>query len=350
MARANNQPSSLRFGRREGVRLSAALLLSLLMHFSAWCGYEAGKKMDFWAKLNPPSWLRPPPKPYDLQAQIMHDREPTIFVDVSHADADAPKQARYYSDKNSHASNPDAASANVPKLTGNQPDVPKTEDVPKPAPKPPDAPKPEDAPKPKDSPKAEDVPQLPKLQPSLPPPQLRPAPTEPAETPQKPGDLDPLKPKKDTPVQPPAQPTPPTVRPRTLKAAQAQQQQIPGQQMQQDGGVPRRTLWSSLDTKATPFGEYDRAIIEAVSQRWYDFLDSHKYAQDRSGKVILQFKLKPDGSIIEIHTLENTVGELLGYLCQEAVEEAAPFAKWPDDMQRMIGANYREITFTFYYY
>ena len=30
--------------------------------------------------------------------------------------------------------------------------------------------------------------------------------------------------------------------------------------------------------------------------------------------------------------------------------QAAPFGKWPPDMARMIGANYREITFTFYYY
>ena len=65
---------------------------------------------------------------------------------------------------------------------------------------------------------------------------------------------------------------------------------------------------------------------------------------------MLQFKLKPDGSVIEMQTTDNSVGELLGYLCQEAIEEAAPFAKWPPDMVRMIGANYREITFTFYYY
>ena len=64
----------------------------------------------------------------------------------------------------------------------------------------------------------------------------------------------------------------------------------------------------------------------------------------------MRFKLKSDGTVIEMETLENTVGELLGYLCQEAIEEAAPFAKWPPDMVRMIGANYREVTFTFYYY
>ena len=79
-------------------------------------------------------------------------------------------------------------------------------------------------------------------------------------------------------------------------------------------------------------------------------LDSRRFAQDRSGKVILRFKLKSDGTIIEMQTLENNVGQLLGYLCQEAIEEAAPFAKWPQDMVAMIGSNYREITFTFYYY
>jgi len=100
-------------------------------------------------------------------------------------------------------------------------------------------------------------------------------------------------------------------------------QALPGRKMQQAGGVPRRAMWSSLDAKATPFGDYDRAIIEAVSQRWYDLLDSRRFAQDRSGKVILRFKLKPDGTIIEMQTTDNTVGELLGYLCHEAIEEAA---------------------------
>ena len=33
-----------------------------------------------------------------------------------------------------------------------------------------------------------------------------------------------------------------------------------------------------------------------------------------------------------------------------AIEEAAPFAPWPGEMRRTIGANYREITFTFLYY
>jgi hypothetical protein len=44
------------------------------------------------------------------------------------------------------------------------------------------------------------------------------------------------------------------------------------------------------------------------------------------------------------------VGDVLSYVCQAAIEQAAPFGKWPDDMRREIGANFREITFTFDYY
>lgn len=120
--------------------------------------------------------------------------------------------------------------------------------------------------------------------------------------------------------------------------------------MKQDGGVRRQRLWSSLDTKATAFGDYDRAIIEAVTQRWYDLLDSHRFAEDRTGKVIVYFRLKPDGTVDEVKILENTVGELLGYVCEESVQEAMPFAQWPSDMRREIGTNYREISFTFDYY
>ncbi len=326
MARACNDSGSLRFGRRESERLVVALLLSLFAHLGAWGAYEAGKKLGWWnsahpaARLHPAAKLNPPPAPAATPPAVQ-DSDPNVFVDVSHADADAPKQTKFYSNKNSRAANPDAGNADAPKLNGSQKDVPKTEDVPR----------------------------LAKLQPSMPPPQPQFAQVEPEAKPQTPGDLFPKQPKKTAPSPAPA-PQPQPERPRTIKQALAQRDQLPGQQMQQAGGVPRHALWSSLDAKATPFGDYDRAIIEAVSQRWYDLLDSRRFAQDRTGKVILKFKLKSDGSIIEMQTLENTVGELLGYLCQEAIEEAAPFAKWPPDMVHLIGSNYREVSFTFYYY
>jgi hypothetical protein len=87
-----------------------------------------------------------------------------------------------------------------------------------------------------------------------------------------------------------------------------------------------------------------------VTQRWYDLLGSQGYALDRVGKVTLRFHLNYDGRITDMEVLENTVGELLGDYCQDAVTDPAPFEQWPSDMRRMVGANFRELTFTFYYY
>jgi hypothetical protein len=159
----------------------------------------------------------------------------------------------------------------------------------------------------------------------------------------RPGDLTLGKPEKS--------PQPEQPRPRTIKQALAQQShQLPGQQMKQDGGMRRAALVSSLDVKATLFGDYDARFIDAVTQRWYGLLDSRQFAMDRTGKVTLRFHLNYDGSIVDMKVLENTVGDVLGYVCQKAVTDPAPFAAWPAEMRRMIGENYREITFTFYYY
>ncbi len=298
-----------------------ALWLSLAVHLGVWGGYAAGEKFGWWQHFHVPAWWHKAErkKPLTPVAQ-MQMIDPTIFVEVTHTDTEPPVRAKYYSDKNSRAANPDAANANQPKLKGRQKDMAKTEDAPK----------------------------LSKLQPSAPPPQPR---VESATAIQDvpPGETEQAELHQTAAAQKTVPPRP--ERPRTLNAALAQQSRsLPGQQMQQAGGVKRQLQWSSLDAKSTAFGAYDRAIVEAVTQRWYDLLDSRRFAQDRTGKVMLRFKLKADGSVSEMHTLENTVGEMLGYVCQSAVEEAAPFAKWPADMQRMIGANFREITFTFYYY
>ena len=144
-------------------------------------------------------------------------------------------------------------------------------------------------------------------------------------------------------------PSPPQQqRPRTLKEALAQQH-MPGVQMQQDGGAHRRKT-ALFDVQATPFGEYDRALIDAVQNQWYSMLDSQRFAEDRTGRVTVSFKLETDGTVQEVEILENGVGDVLSYVCQAAIEQAAPFGKWPDDMRREIGENFREITFTFDYY
>jgi hypothetical protein len=306
------QFDSLRFSSPEMRRLGLALALSLGLHLFAWGGYEAGKQLDVWQRLHWPAWLHhlaimkvvPVPVPQSHE-------EPLTFMEVAQPATEAPPNAKYYSSQNSRAADLANRDLNVPQLNGKQIEVAKTENVPRP--------------------------DFNQLQPARPAPQqeLKPA--------VQPGDLTLGKPEDSQQLEQP--------RPRTIKEAHEQQShRLPGEQMKQEGGTRRQALSASFDVKATPFGAYDAAFIEAVTQRWYDLLDSRQFAMDRSGRVTLRFHLNYDGSIVDMKVLDNTVGDVLGYVCQKAVTDPAPFAPWPGDMRRMVGENYREITFTFYYY
>jgi hypothetical protein len=303
---------SLRLNSPEMRRLGLALALSLGLHLFVWGGYEAGKQFGWWQQLHLPAWLHLVPKmKTGPPAVLQNNEEQLMFVEVAQPTTEAPPNTKYYSSQNSRAASQTKGDKDIPQLNGKQTEVAKTENVPRP--------------------------DFNKLQPSLPAPQPKSSPAI------RPGDLTLGKPENSQQQEEP--------RPRTIKQAHEQQShQLPGQQMKQEGGTRRPALVSSLDVKATPFGAYDAAFIEAVTQRWYDLLDSRQFAMDRSGKVTLRFHLNYDGSIADMKVLGNTVGDVLGYVCQKAVTDPAPFAPWPAEMRRMIGENYREITFTFYYY
>jgi hypothetical protein len=306
---------SLRLSRFECERLALALALSLAVHLLAWGGYEIGREFNFWQRLNyfhRAAKMIPPP------AQIAE--EPVEFVTVDQPSTEAPQNAKYYSDKNSRAANPDAnRDTDVPQINGHQTDVPKTEDAPRR--------------------------QIAKAQPS--PPQ-----TQPAENSQQqpspsiqPGDLTLAKLENLLPqTQNNSQPE----RPRTIREALAQQTHFPGVQMKQDGGVHQHAMIPSNDVKLTGFGDYDERFYEAVSQHWWDLIASQNFALDRRGKVVLQFRLNYDGTITEMNVAQNEVGDLLGYVCQKAITDNAPFEHFSTDMRVKLGDS-RDCQFTFYY-
>ena len=315
MTVAGTQPNSLRLSGWESRRLALALALSLAAHLLTWGGYEAGKDLGWWQVWHWPTWLQHLAQKLEaVPAPVVNYEPPLEFATVEQPSTEAPENAKYYSDKNSRAANPDAdRDTDKPKLNGKQTDVPKTEDVPRP-----------------------DYNKLQPAPPAPPQPQMQLAMNA--------GDLTLGRPQESRQQEP-------TPRPRTLQQALAQQaNRLPGVQMKQEGGVHRVALGPSLDVKATAFGAYDAAIVEAVQQRWYDLLDQHNLRMDRTGKVTLRFRLNYDGTVTDMEVPENTVGELLSLVCRDAIEESAPFAPWPSDMRRMIGQNYRDITFTFYYY
>ncbi len=323
----------MRLERAEVSRLAWAFALSIAFHLLLFGGYYGGKKLAAWEKI--PRWLRPVKELVQaLQkrpvpaAQPRLQQAPLMFVEVNPAQAMAepPKEAKYYSDKNSQAANPQKdKNSDVPKIAGIQTQIVKTEDVPRSEYKP--------------------------LQPTPPAPVTKPAEEEQPELKPKPtpppGDLAMAKPDPNPPKDPGDAPRP---RPRTLKEARARlpENLLAGQKMKQDGGVDREARTESLDVKATGYGAYDYIFIKTVEQRWFKLLDERDYAADSRGKVMLQFTLHYDGRITDLSVGENTAGEVLGLICEKAVLDPAPFPRWPSDMRHEMGDS-RKIQFTFFY-
>jgi hypothetical protein len=314
--------------------LVTALILSLLIHLSLYSTWQLGKHLGWWQKQ--PVWLTQlarkltqasarEKKPQPPQERAI----PMTFVEVDPdtAVSDAPKDTKYYSSRNSKASNPSPAENETPKVDGKQDQVVRLMDNEKPKAFP--------------------------LQPSPPkPPQPEP-PVEAKPKQDQPGDLAIVRPRD---IKPPTEgaddnakgQTPaPRDRPRTLSAARAQKALLTGEKMRQEGGIS--SIGSvSFDAKATPFGEYDAAFIAAVEQCWHLLIEQHQGTQ-RPGKVVVDFRLTYDGRITDMKVAENDAGEILGMLCQSAILNPAPYPRWPAQMRQTIASNSREIRFTFYY-
>jgi hypothetical protein len=322
MAGVGEKLDSVRVSRFEGKRLALALALSLAAHFLVWGGYEVGKNSGLWQRLHWPKWLQHVAKIKPPAQPVAQPAEPEIFLDVSQPSTEAPKNAKYYSAKNSVAANPDADQNSVnPKLNGKQTDVPKTQTTPR-----------------SHEVKAQTPPPTPTAKPS--PEESQPKATEPV------GNMTLAK----------ANPTPDPDqlhpdRPRTLNEARAQlAKSRPDLMMQQDGGTRRHAIVPAFDVSATPFGDYDAAVFDAIQQCWDDELAKINYSGAQIGKVALEFNLHQDGRITDMKVLETTVGETMTAMCQLAVINPGPYAPWPTDMRRKNDKDFRKILLTFYYY
>lgn len=311
MAEGSHKLDSLRPNRFEGERILLALAISVLVHALIWGGYELSKDMRLADRLR---WLQAVTQSARRPAQQYE--APLEFVMVQNPSTEAPARPKYVSNKNSVAANPDANKiSDIPELHGRQRDVPMTEDIPRP-----EFAKPQPPP-----------------QPPQPDKEQQTAESKPS------GDLTLGQPKEET--KPPERP-----RPRTLKEVYEQMaNRLPGLTMQEDGGVSRRARVPSFDVKVTGFGDYDERFIETVSHNWWNLLDSRQFSADQTGKVVLLFRLNYDGSISQMRIAQNNVGDLLGYVCEKAVLDGAPYERWTEDMRLKLG-DYADVEFTFDYF
>ncbi len=360
--------------------LLRALVISVTFHLLMFSFVEVGNRLDLW-RFSPLAVLaralglqpayRPPPRVVAAKATPKPAPEPMLlqFVDVdpSQAAAQAPPKTQFYSAFNSVASNRRAGDADRPKLEGNQQKVLKTMDTARakpaaqplrPTPPPEPAPKPEPA-----APKVAAQPLTPTPAPPVrpvSPPKPAPAPVPKAAMP--PGDLAMATPAPTPPAEAttPApgeteaavRPVPVHVRPRTLQEAGALLNggsALQGETYKQEGGVRHISLSPSMDVQGTEIGSYDARFIAAVQKRWFDLLSQLHFSLDCAGKVVVEFRLTYDGRIQNINTVDSDVGDFYTQVCRSAITDPAPYEKWSDNMRRLVGTNYREVRFTFYY-
>src|SRR6185369_5119850 len=117
MAIAVAPTSSVRFERAEFSRLAWAFIISICIHLFVWGGYEGGKSAIAWMEIHHPDWLKTLKKlalpslttQQDRKEQQKMSEPPLMFVDVNPAVAtdEAPPKAKFESDKNSRAANPE---------------------------------------------------------------------------------------------------------------------------------------------------------------------------------------------------------------------------------------------------
>ena len=276
-------------------RLTAAMLLSAVIHLAGYAGLQAAKRLVV-------TW---PPTPAHVPVVVEQKVSMTfITVDPATAQTTAPKNPKYYSTQNTSAAQPEPAKSKAaqPKVEGNKSEVPKIVDVPKPSPKP-----------------TSFV--------ANPAPKTTPLPLQPK------------------PLQPAV--APPSPKPRTLAEAK-NQQNPPGiftEKSQQEGATPRAGRLA-FDAAGTPFGVYDAKFIAAVQDRWYALLQNRN---STPGRVIVDFRLHDDGRVTDLRVAESNVDGLFSYFCERAIIVPAPYERWPKPMRETIGASHRDVRFTFHY-
>jgi outer membrane biosynthesis protein TonB len=309
---------TLRIGRLELSRLGWALAISLAAHLLFWGGYEVSKHFNLNLRLHLPQWLQrlvsPPPPEMKTPPS---PREPYLFVDVSEAQSvvEPPKDTIRYSDRSAIAANPDETkNLTEPKIDGEKNELQKTED----------------------GQRRNKFDQL-MPDPAQPETEVQPRP--------KPGTMTVAK----ADLRPPQE----HKRPRTLKERMQMNNQTPGKASKRDGGAAIRGR-ISYDVKMTGFGAYDRALIDAVQNRWDYFLDSLSADNYQQGKVVVQFDLTYEGRVNDVTILENTVSESLGMWCWRAIYDPGAagdgYGRWTREMRLAVGEDKRRIKFTFYYY
>lgn len=383
-------------------RFLAALAVSLLVHISVVAIAQLGTTLHWWdaqpfsifrkVRLTPEEIAKIQERERQKELEAQKEEPPTLtFVQVTNPSDEPPPDPKHYSSASSRAANPEPSNLSIARIDGKNAQTLRTEDTPRtlpgrsaasPPPTPPASastaqvatpPPPPPAPPARTEPVVQAV--IPDLTPRQPEPErvpgvgelalatpkVEPPRPEPVPNPPTPNSTPtpatPAPPSPTTALTAPASPVTPAPtpatpnqrpRPRSVVEAKLRQELLAGEKSKQAGGVARKGP-VQLDVKGTPFGAYDEAIVLAVQARWFALLDEKRFAGGVTGRVVVQFKLYSDGSVRIVEPQDSSVDALYTAYCVRAVRDPAPYEKWPAEMTRLVGSNFREMRFTFFY-
>ncbi len=320
-----------------------ALVISLLLHVLGYSTWKIGQKQGWWRELAVPRWLQaivkplvpvapvPPKPPQDSSSQTTLA---FVEIDPDTATPAPPPKPKFMAAENTVAGNPDPKTdSQMPQIDGNQDRYLKItpsghrqpqQKTPEPPPVPPSEPAPSTATE-NTPPKA-----IPRGNTS----------DEPSNGKTQPGKAQSAEQKK------PEAPPPKPRRPRTISEALAERG-TPGQRSRNEGGVNHITPGVSVDALGTEMGRYMEKFVDAVQSCWYDLLQNE--SADVTGRVVLHFRLMPDGSVKNMSLVKSEVTQTLEIACERAIAKPAPFEKWTPAMRAEVADDHYDITFTFYY-
>lgn len=345
---------------REKDNLVICLALSLALHLLVFVFIVLIGGTKVLANFFNPAAEEPPkedmPKLVLLQVQPPPPQQ-FIETDASQESKTRPKQAPFYSERNTVAQDQSEKSdQNRPEIKGRDKDFPSTEDVKLGKNVPP-------------SPPVMAAPAKPQTQPQQPQPEKqKPPPPKPAEKAQPPQPQDDLGKKQyailkpnaveatpaqpdDVPVeaqeaQPAETPSPEQARAPPVPAQRAPTRSIPTQASSLTGGISRKGI-ISFDTQESPAGYYDKVLLQTITQRWY-MLIGDRY-RNQAGNVKVEFDLLSGGQVANVLVQsDDTVGPLLASLCRQAIVDSAPYRPFPPNLQPLWGDT-RHIKITFQY-
>ena len=104
------------------------------------------------------------------------------------------------------------------------------------------------------------------------------------------------------------------------------------------GGTPNDEDGEAIGTALTA----STAKLAARKQWMVDHLQLR-------GKVVVEFRMHFDGRVTDVKVNDADVGELYSLFCQKAIQDPAPYPRWPSDMRRQLQADYRDVRFSFFY-